>query len=64
MILQLSPTIYVDTPLGKGHCIFIIDYGMHQNSCWIIVLEKDRFMGLLFSSPFFILNSAFCRYFY
>lgn len=41
MILQLSPTIYVDTPLGKGHCIFIIDYGMHQNSCWIIVLEKN-----------------------
>lgn len=31
-------------PLGKGHCIFIIDYGMHKNSCWIIVLEKDRFM--------------------
>lgn len=41
MILQLSPTIYVDTPLGKGHCIFIIDYGMHQNSCWVVTLEKD-----------------------
>lgn len=31
MILQLSPTIYIDTSLGKGHCIFIIDYEMHQN---------------------------------
>jgi len=41
MILQLAPTIYVDTPLGKGHCIFIIDYGMHQNSCWIVVLESN-----------------------
>jgi len=41
MILQLSPTIFVDTPLGKGHTIFIIDYGMHQNSCWVVALEKD-----------------------
>lgn len=41
MILQLSPSIYVDTPLGKGHCIFIIDYSMYQNSCWLVVLEKD-----------------------
>lgn len=29
MILQLDPTILVDTPLGSGHAIFIIDYGMH-----------------------------------
>lgn len=41
MILQLTPTIFVDTPLGKGHCIFLIDYGMHQNSCWVVVLEKN-----------------------
>lgn len=41
MILQSLPTIYVDTPLGKGHCIFIIDYSMHQNSCRLVVLEKD-----------------------
>lgn len=41
MILQLNPTITVDTPLGKGHTVFIIDYGMHQNSCWVVVLEKD-----------------------
>ncbi len=30
MILQLSPTILVDTPIGRGRTIFIIDYGMHQ----------------------------------
>lgn len=41
MIHQLHPTILVDTPLGKGHCIFIIDYGMHQNSCWVVTLEKN-----------------------
>lgn len=41
MILQLNPTILVDTPLGRGQTIFIIDYGMHQNSCWVVVLEKN-----------------------
>lgn len=41
MILQLNPAILVDTPLGRGLTIFIIDYGMHQNSCWIVALEKD-----------------------
>lgn len=40
MIQQLNPTIYVDTPLGKGHTIFIIDYGMHQNTCWVVALEE------------------------
>lgn len=41
MILQLSPTIYVSTPLGMGHAIFIIDYGMHQNTCWVVALQDD-----------------------
>lgn len=41
MILQLNPAILVETPLGQGYAIFIIDYGMHQNSCWIVTLIKD-----------------------
>lgn len=41
MILQLNPTILVSTPLGNGHAIFIIDYGMHQNTCWVVALEKN-----------------------
>ena len=41
MILQLNSTIYVDTPLGKGHALFLIDYGMHQNTCWVVTLEKN-----------------------
>lgn len=36
MILQLDPAIMVETPLGRGHAIFIIDYGMHQNTCWVV----------------------------
>ena len=41
MILQLNPTILVDTPLGRGHCLFLIDTGVHQNSCWVVALEEN-----------------------
>ena len=41
MILQLNPSILVETPLGTGQAILIIDYGMHQNSCWVVALEDS-----------------------
>jgi hypothetical protein len=41
MILQLDPAISVDTPLGKGFAILIIDYGMHQNTCWVVTLSSS-----------------------
>lgn len=41
MILQLNPAILVETPLGQGHAIFIIDYGMHQNTCWVVALGDN-----------------------
>jgi len=40
MLLQLNPAIPVETSLGKGQAIFLIDYGMHQNTCWVVVLES------------------------
>ncbi|WP_192820435.1 hypothetical protein [Rufibacter sp. LB8] len=40
-ILQLKPTLLVETPLGTGQAIFLIDYGMHQNTCWVVALQKD-----------------------
>jgi len=41
MILQLDPTILVETPLGQGQAILIIDYGMHQNTCWVVALVSN-----------------------
>lgn len=41
MILQLDPSMLVETPLGAGQALFVIDYGMHQNTCWVIALVKD-----------------------
>ncbi|HMG82683.1 MAG TPA: hypothetical protein VK559_06590 [Ferruginibacter sp.] len=41
MIHQLDPAILVDTPLGTGQAIFLIDYGMHQNTCWVVALTEN-----------------------
>lgn len=41
MILQLNPSMLVETPLGRGQALFIIDYGMHQNTCWVVALENN-----------------------
>lgn len=41
MILQLEPSLMIETPLGTGQALFIIDYGMHQNTCWVVALIKD-----------------------
>lgn len=41
MILQLDSSVLVETPLGTGQALFIIDYGMHQNTCWVVALVKD-----------------------
>jgi hypothetical protein len=41
MIHQLNPTILVETPMDQGQAIFIIDYGMHQNTCWVVALIEN-----------------------
>jgi len=40
VMLQLNPTIDVNTPLGDGEALFIIDYGINVNTVWIVRLEK------------------------
>lgn len=37
-IHQCAPPIWVITPLGEGHCLFLIDYGVHLNSVWVVHL--------------------------
>lgn len=41
MILQLNPQIQVITPLGDGWAFMLIDYGLWQNSIWVVRLDKD-----------------------
>jgi hypothetical protein len=39
MICQLNPTIDVNTPLGDGEALFLIDYGVNVNTVWVVRLE-------------------------
>lgn len=40
-MIQLNPEIWVETPLGIGLAIIVIDYGMNNNTCWVVALQKD-----------------------
>lgn len=39
MILELKNEIGVHTPLGYGHTMFIIDYGLNVNIVWVVRLH-------------------------
>ncbi len=41
-MLQLNPSLFVYTPLGKGRALFIIDYGMDINTCWVVALKDGQ----------------------
>jgi hypothetical protein len=41
MILQLNPPIWVQTPLGEGDCLVLIDYGPNLNTVWLVHLFDD-----------------------
>ena len=36
MMLQLNPPLWVNTPLGEGHAIIVIDYGVSVNTIWVV----------------------------
>jgi hypothetical protein len=40
-IHQCDPPLYVNTPLGEGHCLFLIDYGISINSVWVVHLFES-----------------------
>ena len=39
MILQLKPVLDVDTPKGRGHAEFLIDYGPEADLLWVVVIR-------------------------
>ena len=44
IILQLDLAILMDTPIGIGHALFVFDYGMHQNICWVVEIRETSFI--------------------
>jgi len=41
MIHEINQVMWVDTPHGIGQAIFLIDYGVHNNTIFVVALEKD-----------------------
>jgi hypothetical protein len=42
VIHEIQQVIWVDTPLGHGCALFLIDYGPHENTVWVVALQKTR----------------------
>lgn len=41
MIHEIQQTLWVDTPHGIGQALFLIDYGIHQNTIWVVCLKHN-----------------------
>ena len=58
MMLQLNPPVWVQTPLGEGHCLFLIDYGVSINTCWVIHLFETGKVVHVDSSDIRVMGNA------
>ena len=41
LIHELRQVLWVTTPHGDGIALFIMDYGIHNNTIWVVSLESD-----------------------
>lgn len=39
-IHEIQQILWVTTPLGDGQVLFLIDYGPHENTVWVVALKK------------------------
>lgn len=37
----MQRTIFVNTPHGESQVLFLIDYGIHQNTIWVVANMLD-----------------------
>ena len=42
VIHEVQQFLWVETPMGDGQALFIMDYGPHENTVWVVAMEKDR----------------------
>lgn len=40
--IQCNPPVPVETIHGPGMALFLIDYGHHWNTVWIVALKETR----------------------
>ena len=42
VIHEVQQILWVNTPHGDGQVLFIMDYGPHENTIWIVALEDTN----------------------
>lgn len=40
MITRINPPLPLDTPKGKGHAHFIIDYSTEHDLIWVVFIDE------------------------
>jgi hypothetical protein len=41
MMIQLNPTLPLETPRGKGFAHFVIDYSQEHDLLWVVFLDDS-----------------------
>jgi len=42
VIHEIQQFLWVETPHGDGQALFLMDYGPHENTIWVVCLENTR----------------------
>ena len=58
MMLQLNPPLWVTSPLGEGHALFLIDYGPSINTVWLVHLFETGQVTHIDSSEIRVMGNA------
>jgi len=40
-IHEIQQVMFINTPHGESQALFIIDYGIHQNTIWVAANKED-----------------------
>lgn len=55
IIYELKNPIFVNTPLGMGKAIFLIDYGTEINTVWKVVLHNSGMVRNFYDTDILVL---------
>ena len=42
VIHEIEQVLWVETPHGMGQALFLMDYGVHENTIWVVALENSK----------------------
>lgn len=42
VIHEIEQVLWVETPHGMGQALFLMDYGVHENTIWVVALKDSK----------------------